>query len=158
MPPSRYCEKHVEGQKKDPGSPSSRGLQRLLPLLVALLFGRRGVGGWSAARMGAFRKELFSNNGTVNLTNLNGRGGRCARGYSLFGGYAAVRTEALSSISFSRASFVHCCALRRRKLRSALLLVRAAYHSHWRARSKHSAMVGDIAYLLPWPLDPRLSR
>jgi hypothetical protein len=75
----------------------------------------------------------------------------CGRGSDLgqalpgvIAGYAAVRAEALSSISFSRASFVHCCALRRRNLRSSSSLVRAAYHSHWRACSKHSAIVGDM--------------
>jgi hypothetical protein len=73
MPPSRYCEKRVEGHKKEPRAVEAPGASTgLLPQLVALLFGRRGVGGWSAARIGAFRKELFSNNGTVNLTNLNG--------------------------------------------------------------------------------------
>jgi hypothetical protein len=61
-----------------------------------------------------------------------------------FCGYAAVGGEALSSISFSRASFVHCCALQRRNLRSASSLVRAAYRSHSRACSKHSAIVDDM--------------
>jgi hypothetical protein len=69
---------------------------------------------------------------------------RCARGYGLFRGYAAVRAEALSSISFSWASFVHRCALQRRNLRSPSSFVRAAYRSHWRACSKHSATVGDM--------------
>jgi hypothetical protein len=31
-------------------------------------------------------------------------------------------------------------------------LVRAAYHSHWRAFSKQSSMVGDMVYLQPWPV------
>ena len=58
--------------------------------------------------------------------------------------YAAGRAEALVSSSFSRARFIHCSALQRRNLRSASLLVRAAYHSHWRACSKHSVTVGDM--------------
>ena len=36
-------------------------------------------------------------------------------------------------------------------MRSSSSLVRAAYHSHWRACSKHSAIVGDMVYLQPWP-------
>jgi hypothetical protein len=57
--------------------------------------------------------------------------------------YAAV--FAAASRSFSWASLFHSCARQRRNLRSRSSLVRAAYHSHWRACSKHSAMVGDMA-------------
>jgi hypothetical protein len=56
-----------------------------------------------------------------------------------------ARAEARISSSFLMASLVHSLAFRRRNLRSCSSLVRAAYHSHWRARSKHSAIVGDIA-------------
>ena len=58
--------------------------------------------------------------------------------------YAAACAAARISSSFLIASFVHSLAFRRRNLRSCSSLVRAAYHSHWRACSKHSAMVGDI--------------
>src|SRR3984957_10571438 len=61
--------------------------------------------------------------------------------------YAAARAEARISNSFLVASFVQCFAFRSRNLRSCSSLVRAAYHSHCRACSKHSAMVGDIEYL-----------
>jgi hypothetical protein len=49
--------------------------------------------------------------------------------YSSFRSYAAVRRETLSSIYFCWASFVHCCALRIRNLRSPSSLARAACHS-----------------------------
>ena len=65
-------------------------------------------------------------------------------------GYAAARPARISS-SFLIASFVQSLAFRRRNLRSPSSLVRAAYHSHWRACSKHSSMVGDMVYLQPWP-------
>ena len=58
--------------------------------------------------------------------------------------YAAARGMGLSSSSFSRASFAQCFAFRRRNLRSSSSFVRAAYHLHWRACSKHSAIVSDM--------------
>ena len=58
--------------------------------------------------------------------------------------YAAARAEARISSSFLIASFVQSLDFRRRNLRFPSSLVRAAYHSHWRARSKHSSMVGDM--------------
>ena len=62
------------------------------------------------------------------------------------------------SVSFSPASFVQFFAIRRKNLRSSSSFVRAAYHSHSRARSKHSVMVGDMVYLQPCPvLDPCLN-
>jgi hypothetical protein len=58
--------------------------------------------------------------------------------------YAAARAEARISSSFLFASFVHSFAFRRRNLRSCSSWVRAAYHSHWRTCSKHSAMVDMV--------------
>src|SRR6476659_11178151 len=58
--------------------------------------------------------------------------------------YAAARAEALISSSFLIASFVQSLAFRSRNLRSCSSWVRAAYHSHWRTSSKHSAMVDMV--------------
>ena len=58
--------------------------------------------------------------------------------------YAAAFAAARISSSFLTASFVHSFAFRRRNSRSSLSFVRAAYHSHCRACSKHSSMVGDM--------------
>jgi hypothetical protein len=48
-------------------------------------------------------------------------------------------------LSRSRASFLQCLAMRSRNLRSSSSLVCAAYHSDWRACSRHSVTVGDMA-------------
>jgi hypothetical protein len=65
--------------------------------------------------------------------------------------HVAVFAAARISSSFLKASFLQSFAFRRRNSRSFSSPVRAAYHSHWQACSKHSAMVGEMVYLLPRP-------
>ena len=65
------------------------------------------------------------------------------------GPVTAARAEARISNSFLVASFVQCFAFRSKNFRSFSSLVRAAYHSHCLACSKHSAIVGDMDCLRP---------
>ena len=58
--------------------------------------------------------------------------------------HVAVFAAARISSSFLKASFLQSFAFRRRNSRSFSSPVRAAYHSHWQACSKHSAMVGEM--------------